>query len=669
MNKKILSNAIRALSIDAIQKSNSGHPGMPLGMADIAEVLWRKFLKHNPKNPNWPDRDRFIMSNGHGSMLLYSLLHLTGYNLSIEDIKNFRQFGSKTPGHPEKHITEGVEITTGPLGQGLSNAVGMAISESILSNTFNKKDFKIVDHYTWVFVGDGCLMEGISHESCSLAGHLKLNKLIVFYDKNNISIDGNTNGWFTEDIKKRFESYNWSVIDNIDGHCKEDITKAIIKAKNSKCKPVLIICNTKIGFGSPNKENSSESHGSPLGDEEAILTKKNLNWKYDPFFISKDIYNKWNCTKKGKFLEKKWRNNLLKYKKEYPDLHFEYMRRINKNLPKNFKKIISKHFKKVSKNVLSISTRQSSKNTIEILGRHLKELLGGSADLSASNLTKWSESKSIFKNKSGNYIDYGVREFGMTAIANGIFHHGGFIPYTSTFLMFMEYARNAVRMSALMNTQQIFIYTHDSIWLGEDGPTHQPIEQLSSLRIVPNLNVWRPCDELETIVAWKSAIERCNGPTALILSRQNLNYVNEKNKKIIKNIMKGGYIIKDFSKNPNFLIISCGSELSISYKVCKILIKDKNYKVRLVSMPSTNIFDSQEKKYKEKILPLHIKNRVSIEAGISDFWYKYIGNNNLSIGINNYSYSAPEKILLKKLGFEVKHIVKKIKSFFNNKKL
>ncbi|BGI51309.1 MAG: transketolase [Buchnera aphidicola (Ceratovacuna japonica)] len=667
MHNKLLSNAIRALSIDAVQKANSGHPGMPLGMADIAEVLWRKFLKHNPDNPFWHNRDRFVMSNGHGSMLLYSLLHLTGYDLSIEDIKKFRQFGSKTPGHPEKHITKGVEITTGPLGQGLANAVGMAISESVLRNTFNKKKYKIIDHYTWVFVGDGCLMEGVSHESCSLAGHLKLNKLIVFYDKNNISIDGNTNGWFTEDIQKRFKSYNWNVIDNVDGHCRNDIVKSIKNAKNSIDKPVLIICNTKIGFGSPNKENSSESHGSPLGEKETVLTKKKLNWKYDPFIIPKNIYKKWNFIKKGNMLEIKWKKKLLEYKKKYPDLYYEYIRRINNELPKNFEKTIFTHFRNVSKKSSNISTRQSSKNTIEILGKVLTELLGGSADLSASNLTKWSGSKSLHKNKNGNYIDYGVREFGMTSIANGIFHHGGFIPYTSTFLMFMEYARNAIRMSALMNTKQIFIYTHDSVWLGEDGPTHQPIEQLSSLRIVPNLHVWRPCDELETIVSWKCAIERKNGPSALILSRQNLNYINEKNKKVISNISKGGYIIKDFCKNPNFIIISSGSELSLSYEVCKILHNNKKYRIRLISMPSTNVFDLQKKEYKEKLLPYNIKNRVSIEAGTSDFWYKYIGNNNLAIGINNYSYSAPENILLKKLGFEKNNIVKKIKKFFKQK--
>ncbi|XAJ77433.1 transketolase [Buchnera aphidicola (Chaitoregma tattakana)] len=664
MKTRLLSNAIRALSIDAIQKANSGHPGMPLGMADIAEVLWRKFLKHSPTNPNWNNRDRFVLSNGHGSMLLYSLLHLSGYDLSIEDIKMFRQMGSKTPGHPEKHITPGVEVTTGPLGQGLANAVGMAISESILSNTFNRKNFKIIDHYTWVFVGDGCLMEGVSHESCSLAGHLKLNKLIVFYDKNNISIDGNVKGWFTEDIKKRFESYNWRVIENIDGHNRNDIIASIKEAKINKEKPVLIICNTKIGFGSPNKENSSASHGCPLGIEEVRLTKKNLNWKYDNFIIPNKIYSKWNFSKKGKLLENDWNNIVSKYKIEYPSLYNEYIRRINKHLPKNFSKLISNHFFNVSKNISNISTRQASKNTLEVLGKEIPELLGGSADLSESNLTKWSGSRPVTDYKNGNYIDYGVREFGMTAIANGIFHHGGFIPYTSTFLIFMEYARNAVRMSSLMNTQQIFVYTHDSVWLGEDGPTHQPIEQLSSLRIIPGFNVWRPCDELETISAWKHAIERTKGPSALILSRQNLCYVKSKNKNVLSNILKGGYIIKDFSNNPNFIIISCGSELNLAYKVCKILNDNKKYRIRLVSMPSTNVFDSQDIKYRNKILPAYIKNRVSIEAGISDFWYKYIGYENLSIGINEFAYSAPESSLSQRLGFKEKKIVSKIKKFF-----
>ncbi|WP_343188277.1 transketolase [Buchnera aphidicola (Ceratoglyphina bambusae)] len=661
----LLSNAIRALSIDAIQMANSGHPGMPLGMADIAQVLWRKHFKHNPENPNWYNRDRFVLSNGHGSMLLYSLLHLTGYDLSIEDLKNFRQFGSKTPGHPEKNVTPGVEITTGPLGQGLSNAVGMAISENVLSKSFNREKIKLIDNYTWVFVGDGCLMEGISHEACSLAGHLKLNKLIVFYDSNNISIDGNVKGWFTEDIKKRFESYNWHVIEDVNGHDHIEINNAIKKAKSLLNKPVIIICKTLIGYGSPNKENSAEVHGSPLGEEEIKLTKKRLNWIYKPFFIPDKIYKKWNFVNKGRNLEKKWNNILLKYKTKYPKLYKEYIRRMEKKLPKKFSKNFFNFIKKTSKYYNDISTRQSSQNSIEVLGKYLPELLGGSADLSPSNLTKWSGSKSIYNNSPGNYIDYGVREFGMTAIANGISNYGGFIPYTATFLMFMEYAKNAVRMAALMKMHHIFIYTHDSIGLGEDGPTHQPIEQLSSLRIIPNLNVWRPCDQLETAVSWKHSIERKDGPSALILSRQNLKFIKE-NKKNYRNICMGGYILKDFSDDPNLIIISCGSELSIAYEVSIILSKS-NYNVRLVSMPSTNLFDSQDVSYKNSVLPLKIENRVSIEAGTSDFWFKYIGYNNLSIGINKYADSAPGNILFKKFGFCTSKIVKKIKNFFIRK--
>jgi transketolase len=656
-SRKQLSNAIRILSIDAVQTAQSGHPGMPMGMADIAEVLWRDFLKHNPKNPDWSNRDRFVLSNGHGSMLLYSLLHLTGYDLSIEELKNFRQINSKTPGHPEIDITPGVEVTTGPLGQGLANAVGMAIAERILSSYFNRNEFNIVDHYTWVFVGDGCLMEGISHEVCSLAGTLNLGKLIVFYDKNGISIDGPVFNWFTDDTVKRFESYNWHVVDNVNGHDPESIICSINKAKSVKNKPSIIICNTIIGFGSPNKSGTAEIHGAPLGEEEVALTRKKLNWKYPPFTIPLDMYKKWNCVKKGVEIEEKWKEKFFFYKEKYPDLAVEYLRRVNNQLPKNWFEIAQSYIADLQNNPKNIASRQASQNVLEKFGKMLPELIGGSADLSPSNLTKCSFSNSIFKNVSGNYIHYGVREFGMTAIANGIFHHGGFIPYTATFLIFFEYARNAVRMAALMDTKHIFVYTHDSIGLGEDGPTHQPIEQLATLRMTPNLDVWRPSDQVETACAWKYAIEKKSGPTALVLSRQML-FQSEKNVTQLKNIARGAYVLYESKALLDLIFISTGSEVNITLLAAKKIVS-LGYSVRVVSMPSTDVFDRQDDTYKESVLPSNFNKKIAIEASVEDFWYKYIGLNGVIIGMKTFGESAPAEHLFKKFGFSVDNIVNK----------
>ncbi|AYN24416.1 transketolase [Buchnera aphidicola] len=657
--KRELANAIRMLSIDAIQNAKSGHPGMPMGMADIAEVLWRKFLKHSPMNPNWDNRDRFILSNGHGSMLLYSLLHLTGYDLSINDLKNFRKLHSKTPGHPETGETPGVETTTGPLGQGLANAVGMAIAERTLSAHFNRPNYDIVDHYTWVFVGDGCLMEGISHEVCSLAGTLKLGKLIVFYDQNGISIDGKISNWFTDNTVMRFKSYNWHVVDQVDGHNPDSIKNSIKEAKSVKNQPSIIICNTIIGFGSPNKSGTADSHGSPLGELEIALTRKNLNWKYLPFEIPTQIYDKWNFVKQGVKLEESWNKKFNLYKSEYPELAVEYERRIKKQLPVEWYKKTNDYIFNLQKNPQNIASRKASQNSIEEFAALLPELIGGSADLSPSNLTMWSNSSSITENLSGNYIHYGVREFGMTAIANGISHHGGFIPYTSTFLMFVEYARNAVRMAALMNTKHIFVYTHDSIGLGEDGPTHQPVEQLANLRMTPNIDVWRPSDQVETSVAWKYAIEQKHGPTALILSRQNLSQFY-RNDEQIRNIFFGAYILYDSKEPLDIIFISTGSELQITLTAAK-KIADLGYSVRVVSMPSNNVFDRQSISYKESVLPSYITKRIIVEASIKDFWYKYAGTEGIIIGMETFGESAPEEVLFKKFGFTVDNIISQSK--------
>ncbi|BAH83015.1 transketolase [Candidatus Ishikawella capsulata] len=660
-SRQDIANAIRILSIDAIQKAQSGHPGAPMGMADIAEVLWRDYLKHNPVNPKWPDRDRFVLSNGHSSMLLYSLLHLTGYNLSIGDLQNFRQWHSHTPGHPEYGYTDGIETTTGPLGQGIANAVGFAIAERTLAAQFNRPGYDIVNHYTYAFVGDGCMMEGISHEVCSLAGTLNLHKLIVFYDYNGISIDGEMKGWFTEDTAKRFESYGWHVVNNINGHEVFSIKNAIEEARRNIDKPSLLICKTVIGFGSPNKSGTHDSHGSPLGEEEIILTRKELNWKYPPFFIPEEIYEKWNAKKRGQQQESQWDKKILDYERKYPKLAKEFKRRINSQLPNNWHKISESIINKLHEKPANIATRKASQNIIEAFGPILPEYLGGSADLAPSNLTMWSGSKPINLDKSGNYIHYGVREFGMTAIANGIALHTGFLPYTATFLVFSEYARNAVRMAALMKIRHIMIYTHDSIGLGEDGPTHQPVEQLANLRHTPNMSTWRPCDQVESAVAWKFAIERLDGPTSLILSRQNL-IQQKRNSSQISNISRGGYILKDCDGKPKLILIATGSEVSLAVSVWQKLYQE-NYKVRVVSLPSTDVFDKQDEIYRESVLPSSVVSRIAIEASSSDYWFKYTGLHGAIIGMTSFGESAPSDKLFEKFGFTVNHIINIAKSF------
>ncbi|MGC0906776.1 transketolase [Pantoea agglomerans] len=654
-SRRELANAIRALSMDAVQKANSGHPGAPMGMADIAEVLWRDFLQHNPTNPAWLDRDRFILSNGHGSMLLYSLLHLSGYDLPIEELKNFRQLHSKTPGHPEIGYTPGVETTTGPLGQGLANAVGLAIAERTLAAQFNRPDHEIVDHHTYVFMGDGCLMEGISHEVCSLAGTLGLGKLIGFYDHNGISIDGETEGWFTDDTHKRFESYNWHVIGDIDGHDADAIREAIKEAQSVTDKPSLIICRTIIGFGSPNKAGKEESHGAALGEAEVALTRKQLGWNYPAFEIPAEIYQQWDAKAAGAEREKAWDAKFAAYKEAHPELAKEYERRMNGEMPANWETEATRFIQELQANPQKIASRKASQNSLEAYGKILPEFLGGSADLAPSNLTIWSGSKSIKEDPAGNYIHYGVREFGMTAIGNGIAHHGGFVPYTATFLMFVEYARNAARMAALMKARQILVYTHDSIGLGEDGPTHQPVEQIASLRLTPNMSVWRPCDQVETAVAWKAAVERHHGPTALILSRQNL-LQPERTPEQIENIKRGGYVLKDCDGTPEVILIATGSEIEITLGAADKLTSG-GHKVRVVSLPSTDLFDAQDAAYRESVLPSGVKARVAVEAGIADYWFKYVGLDGAIVGMTTFGESAPASQLFPEFGFTVENIV------------
>ncbi|MDC7866265.1 transketolase [Pantoea ananatis] len=654
-SRRELANAIRALSMDAVQKAKSGHPGAPMGMADIAEVLWRDFLQHNPTNPAWLDRDRFILSNGHGSMLLYSLLHLTGYDLPIEELKNFRQLHSKTPGHPEIGYTPGVETTTGPLGQGLANAVGLAIAERTLAAQFNRPDHDIVDHFTYVFMGDGCLMEGISHEVCSLAGTLGLGKLIGFYDHNGISIDGETEGWFTDDTHKRFEAYNWHVVGEIDGHDADAVKAAIQEAQSVTDKPSLIICRTVIGFGSPNKAGKEEAHGAALGEVEVALTRKQLGWNYPAFEIPKEIYQQWDAKQAGAEREKAWNNKLAAYKQAYPELAAEYERRMNGGMPANWEAETAKFIAELQANPQKIASRKASQNALEAYGKLLPEFLGGSADLAPSNLTIWSGSKSIKDDPAGNYIHYGVREFGMTAIGNGIAHHGGFVPYTATFLMFVEYARNAARMAALMKARQIMVYTHDSIGLGEDGPTHQPVEQIASLRVTPNMSVWRPCDQVETAIAWQAAIERHHGPTALILSRQNLAQP-ERTAEQVANIKRGGYVLKECDGTPDIILIATGSEVEITLGAATKLTTG-GHKVRVVSLPSTDLFDAQDAAYRESVLPSAVKARVAVEAGIADYWYKYVGLDGAIVGMTTFGESAPAEKLFAEFGFTVENIV------------
>ena len=660
-SRKKMANAIRALSMDAVQKANSGHPGMPMGMADIAEVLWNDFMRHNPKNPEWVDRDRFVLSNGHGSMLLYSLLHLTGYPLSIEQIKNFRQFNQVTAGHPEREPDIGIETTTGPLGQGITNAIGMAMAEKILAAAFNKPDYEIVNHRTWVFTGDGCLMEGISHEACSLAGTWNLGKLICIYDDNGISIDGKIDGWFTDDTAARFKSYGWQVIDKVDGHDTDAISTAIDKAIKNTNNPTLICCKTQIGFGSPNKAGTASSHGSPLGEEEIKKTKEKLGWEYKAFEIPQDIKEMWDGSKKGEKLEKSWAELFDKYSKHYPDLAEEFSRRINRVLPENWEEISKNAINEINREAIDIATRQSSLLSLNKLGDSLPEMIGGSADLTGSNLTKHDTSVVIDEtNSDGNYIYYGVREFGMAAIGNGMILHGGVIPYSGTFLTFSDYSRNALRMAALMEIQNIFVFTHDSIGLGEDGPTHQPIEHVSSLRIIPSMNVWRPCDAVETITSWCHAIENQSGPTSLILTRQKLHH-QARTEEQVQLIKKGGYILKESKNTPEIILIATGSEVSVAMESAKILDSD-GIDVRVVSMPCNNIFNQQAESYRSAVLPESVKSRLAIEAGITNFWWQYVGSEGDVIGIDEFGFSAPANELFKYFGFTVKNITERARS-------
>lgn len=653
-----LANAIRVLSMDAVQKAASGHPGAPMGMADIAEVLWNDFLKHNPQNPSWVDRDRFIMSNGHGSMLVYSVLHLTGYDLSMDELRNFRQLNSQTPGHPELGYTAGVETTTGPLGQGLANGVGMALAEKALAAHFNKDGHNIVDHHTYVFLGDGCLMEGISHEACSLAGTLGLGKLIGFYDDNGISIDGEVQGWFSDDTPKRFESYGWHVIPNVDGHDPKAVAAAVEEARAETERPTLICCKTVIGFGSPNKRGTAGVHGAPLGDEEIALVREELNWKHEPFHVPDEIYAGWDAKEKGAAAEADWNERFAAYQKAYPELAEEFERRVIKgDLPKDFAAKADAFIQTVQKDAKKLATRKASQDTIEEFGAILPELLGGSADLAGSNLTMWSGSKPITaKDADGNYIFYGVREFGMTAIMNGIAAHGGFINYGGTFLMFMDYARNAVRMAALMKLRNVFVYTHDSIGQGEDGPTHQPIEHMATLRATPNLDVWRPCDGAETAVAWKAAVERRDGPTALVLSRQGLDAV-ERTSEQVTDIARGGYVLRDSEGQPDLILIATGSEVAPTLQAAEQLTA-KGHAVRVVSMPSTSTFDAQDAQYREAVLPAAVSARVAVEAAHVDPWYKYVGLNGKVVGMTTFGESAKGEDLMKHFGFTVENIVK-----------
>ncbi|MCD1188551.1 transketolase [Vibrio cholerae] len=660
MNRKQLANAIRALSMDGVQKANSGHPGAPMGMADIAEVLWRSHLNHNPQNPNWADRDRFVLSNGHGSMLIYSLLHLSGYELSIDDLKNFRQLHSKTPGHPEYGYAPGIETTTGPLGQGITNAVGMAIAEKALAAQFNKPGHDIVDHFTYVFMGDGCLMEGISHEACSLAGTLGLGKLIAFWDDNGISIDGHVEGWFSDDTPKRFEAYGWHVIPAVDGHDADAINAAIEAAKAETSRPTLICTKTIIGFGSPNKAGSHDCHGAPLGNDEIKAAREFLGWEHAPFEIPADIYAAWDAKQAGASKEAAWDEKFAAYAKAYPAEAAEYKRRVAGELPANWEAATSEIIANLQANPANIASRKASQNALEAFGKLLPEFMGGSADLAPSNLTMWSGSKSLTaEDASGNYIHYGVREFGMTAIINGIALHGGFVPYGATFLMFMEYARNAMRMAALMKVQNIQVYTHDSIGLGEDGPTHQPVEQIASLRMTPNMSTWRPCDQVESAVAWKLAIERKDAPSALIFSRQNLAQ-QPRSAEQVANIAKGGYILKDCAGQPELILIATGSEVELAVAAYEQLSAEGKA-VRVVSMPSTDAFDKQDAAYREAVLPAAVTKRIAIEAGIADFWYKYVGFGGRIIGMTSFGESAPAGELFKLFGFTTENVVKQAK--------
>ena len=650
-----MANAIRALSMDAVQQANSGHPGMPMGMADIAVALWNDHLQHNPTDPHWMNRDRFVLSNGHGSMLLYSLLHLTGYDLPISELKNFRQLHSKTAGHPEYGITPGVETTTGPLGQGVSNAVGMALAEKLLAEEFNRPGHDIVNHYTYVFLGDGCLMEGISHEVCSLAGTLKLNKLIALWDDNGISIDGKVVSWFNEDTPKRFEAYGWNVIRNVDGHDAEAVSAAIAQAKKTD-KPTLICCKTAIGQGAPNMAGSDKVHGSPLGADEIAATRVALNWPYAPFEIPQDIYQAWDFKRRGQALEHEWNKDFQSYKAKYPELASEFQRRMQGDLSKDFSKTVKEYLERCQVKAETIATRKASQNAIEALALALPEFMGGSADLTGSNLTNWSACKPVRANQWGNHINYGVREFGMSAIMNGIALHGGYIPFGGTFLTFSDYSRNAIRMAALMKLRSIFVFTHDSIGLGEDGPTHQSVEHVASLRLIPNLMVWRPCDTSETAVAWASAVERKHGPSALIFSRQNCPFV-ARNAQQIKDIARGGYVIRASKAKPDAVIMATGSEVGLALQTAERLEKE-GVAIRVVSIPSTTVFDQQDATYKASVLPAGIP-RIAVEAGVSDFWWKYACS--AVHGVDTFGESAPAAQLYEYFGLTVDQIAKTVR--------
>ncbi|PCJ27774.1 MAG: transketolase [SAR86 cluster bacterium] len=660
VSRKQCANAIRALSMDAVQKARSGHPGAPMGMADIAEVLWNDFYQHNPSNPKWFNRDRFVLSNGHGSMLMYSLLHLSGYDLPIEELQQFRQLGSRTPGHPEYGYTPGVETTTGPLGQGLANGVGMAVAEKTLAAQFNREGHEVVNHFTYVFAGDGCLMEGISHEVCSLAGTLGLGKLIVFYDDNGISIDGEIDQWFSDDTSKRFDAYGWQVI-SVDGHDSAAIAAAIEQSKEETDRPSLICCKTIIGYGSPNKQGTAATHGAPLGDDEIAATREALDWPHAPFVIPQEIKQCWDATEKGFTAESAWKEKLVIYEEEYPELALELVRRLKGELPGYFSGKADEYIAQCQKAADDIPSRKASQNCIETFAALLPEMIGGSADLTGSNLTNWSGSSAITEKADGNYIYYGVREFGMTAMASGMALHGGFIPYTATFLIFMEYARNAVRMAALMKQQSIYVYTHDSIGQGEDGPTHQPIEQLSNLRTTPNMSVWRPCDNVESAVAWKMAIERQDGPTALVFSRQALKHQARSDQQL-NDISRGAYILKDCEGEPTVIILATGSEVAICMDAVDTL-QQQGVKARMVSLPSIDLFDAQDAEYREQVLPSSVRNRVAVEAAAADYWWKLVGLDGKIIGMTSFGESAPGPVLMEHFGFTAENIVDTAKSF------
>ncbi|MFO1204635.1 MAG: transketolase [Burkholderiales bacterium] len=658
--RKDLTNAIRALAMDAVQKANSGHPGMPMGMAEIAEVLWNHHLRHNPANPHWPDRDRFVISNGHGCMLQYALLHLTGYALPIEELMRFRQLHSKTPGHPEYGITPGIETTTGPLGQGLANAVGMAIAERTLAAEFNQPGYEIVNHHTYVFVGDGCLMEGISHEVCSLAGTLGLGKLIAFYDDNGISIDGHVEGWFTDDTPKRFEAYGWHVVPHVNGHDSAAIEKALQAAQAETGRPSLICCKTVIAEGSPNKAGTHEAHGAALGEAEVAATRVHIGWEHPPFVIPQDVYDGWDARVKGAGLETLWNNRFAEYEHDHPKLAAEFKRRMQRELPANWQEAARAFIAKTVDKAETIATRKASQNAIEALAPALPEIVGGSADLAGSNLTLWSQARGMSRDRPGNYIYFGVREFGMSAIMNGMVLHGGLRPYAGTFLMFSEYARNAVRMSSLMRIPSIFVYTHDSIGLGEDGPTHQPVEQTATLRMIPGIQVWRPCDSVESAVCWVAAVEHIDGPSCLLFSRQNLAF-QKRSAEQIADIRRGGYVLADApGGTPTVVLIATGSEVALAVDAHKVLV-EQGIAARVVSMPSTNVFDRQDEAYKAAVLPHGVK-RVSIEAGVTDGWHKYVGPEGATIGIDTFGESAPAGELFKHFGFTVANVVNTVRS-------